>query len=280
MGLCVAGALGCDGGAGEATSFGAPDTRCYAPCEDDPSKTCTVPCPPGGATPVGNSGGTGGSGGTAGSGGAGGSSVDVTGTVVQFASLSFTDVVPYLEDITIVAPGVDTNEVQTDAKGGSFALTGVASGLQWVLAKDLDGTGGAHSTYSIQQLDGDPITVPVVPFDVIDVIGTQLDLVSLSPGTAQVVLEIDDESGVPIEGATLALTGATVGYAVAPGQYSGVAAGTGTLGLVVALNVPVAAPSEVKVTLTVPGLATPVTADVQMAPDTATYTRVGIDLTP
>ncbi len=277
MGLCVAGALGCQGGADEATSFGTPDIKCYAPCEDDPSKTCTVPCPPGGSGPVANSGG-GGAGGDIGS--TAGSGGGVTGTVVQFASTSFTDVVPYLDDITIVAPGVGTDEVEASATGGTFTLTAPKSGLRWVLAKELDGTGGAYSTYSIHWIVGDPIVVPVVPFDVIDVIGTQLDVVSLSPGTAQVVLEIDDESGVPIEGVTLALSGATIGYSIGPGQYSAVVAGTDTQGLVVGLNVPVPAPSDVKVTLTVPGLASLVTAEVRMAPDTVTYTKVGIDLTP
>lgn len=275
MGLCVVGALGCQGEA--ASSYGSPvPGTCTAPCEDDPSKTCAVPCPRGGSGPVANGGSGGDTGSTAGSGGG------VPGTVVQFASTSFTDVVPYLDDITIFVPGAGAGsaEVQVDATGGSFTLPDTASGLQWVLAQEIDGTGGAYSTYSIQWIVGDPIVVPVVPFDVIDVIGTQLDLVSLSPGTAQVVLEIDDESGVPIEGVTLALSGATIGYSIAPGQYSGVVAGTDTQGLAVALNVPVPAPSDVKVTLTVPGFASLVTAEVRMAPDTVTYTRVGIDLTP
>lgn len=276
MGLCVVGALGCQGGADESTSFGAPDNRCYVPCEDDASEMCAVQCPSAGTGPVANGGSGGDTGSTAGSGGG------VPGTVVQFASTSFTEVVPYLDDITIVVPGpgASSADVQIDATGGSFSLPGTASGLQWVLAQEIDGTGGAYSTYSIQWIVGDPITVPVVPFDVIDVIGTQLDLVSLSLGTAHVVLEIDDESGVPIEGVTLALSGATIGYSIAPGQYSTVVAGTDTQGLAVALNVPVPAPSDVKVTLSVPGLDSLVTAEVRMAPDTVTYTKVAVDLTP
>lgn len=273
-------------GDGEHQSLSSVDNKCQVPCEDDPSKTCVVTCPPNGAAAgigqgsgaAGNTG-TGASGGSAGAGGATVTAVDVTGSVVQFTSIAFDDVVTYVDPITIVVPGFETAQVETEAIGGSFALTGAASGLQWVLAKELDGVGGAYSTYSIQNLNGiDPIAARVVPVDLLDTIGTQINVVSLSPGAGHVVLEIDDVSGAPIEGAEMILAGAAIGYAVAPGQYSSAAGATGSLGIAVALNVPLPSPSEVSVALTISS--TTVSTLIQMAPDTVTYARVAVELSP
>jgi hypothetical protein len=277
VGVCLVCAFGCNPGSGD--SYGPPG-ECKVPCEDDPSEMCPCPSVAGPGMGQGSGGGgNGGSGGSGGTSGAGASSVDVTGTVVQLTTAAFDEVVPFADSITVIAPGVDTKDVQVDAIGGTFSLQGAASGQQWVLAKELDGVGGAFSTYTIQGLDGmTPITVPVVPVDVLDSIATQIEVPSLLTGTAQAVLEITDENGQALEGVALVLSGGSIGYDVAPLQYSAVAAGTGSLGRAVALNVPMGAPGELEVTLMVSG--TPWNALVQMAPDTVTYTGIALDLTP
>lgn len=278
LGLC--GALGCKS---ESQSLSAPDTGCYVPCQDDPSKTCKVPCPAGAGGPgIGQGAGAGGAGGAGSTGGAAGSveSVDVSGSVVQIVSVTFDASAPYLDPVSVVAPGPGGTEVEVDSVAGSFTLTGAAPGLQWVLAKELDGVGGAFSLYTIQDLGSQtPLGLPIVSVELLSTIGTQIDVPSLVSGAAHLVMEIGDDSGQPLEGAEIALPGADIGYAVGPGQYSASVGSTGTPGLATALNIPVAAKSDVAVTVTVAaapfnGQTYPVV--VRLAPDTATYARVSL----
>lgn len=271
LGLALCVSPGCDN-TGEETTYDPPE-QCQAPCKDDPSKTCNVPCSP--ASNPGPTLGSGG-GGVGGSTGIGGAAGGVTGTVVQFTTMDFIEYVPYTDPITIVAPGLDTMEVAADAVDGFFTLPGAVPSVQWVLAKDLDGTGGAYSTYSLQDLGGANPIVPVVPVDVLDAIAVQIDVLSLVAGRGHVVLDIADEAGQPFEGAEVFLAGSDIGYQIGPSQYSSVAVGTGTQGRAVALNVPVASKSQVTVEVTVNGVPVDPAVVVQMAPDVVTYARVGI----
>lgn len=271
-------AAGCEN---DETTFG-PPSSCLVdrPCDDDPSKTCKVPCE-GSLPPVGNPSGGGGAGGGTSTGGAGGGAVDVLGSVVTFTSAEFDETAPYADPIKIIAPGVDTATVEADVADGTFSLVGAAAGVQWVLAQDSSGgVGGAFSTYSLHNVTASgALVVPVVPVEVLNTIATQISVVGLDSGTAHLVLRISDETGAPLEGVTVSpLGGSTVGYDSGPGFYTSNATGTGNLGLAVALNVGVAGAGTVDVAMTHLGEA--YDATIPIAPNAVTYALIGIDLTP
>ncbi len=237
--LLGGGALGCQ--PSEASGSGPKPCFVDAPCETNTSLTCQVPCKTVPSNPSGSSGG-GSAGGAGGTGGAGGASVDVSGSVVRFDTTTFDQVVPHADLTKIRALDVDGQPITVDtAVDGTFAMTGVAEGNQWVLAADASGgSAGIFSTYSVQPMDGmGLLEVPVVPVTVLDDIAILVDVPSFTPGAAHLVLRfVDDASGLPVEGVTLgALAGGQYGFDTGgQGAYTTLPAQTGPLGMGVVLN--------------------------------------------
>src|SRR5262249_52765591 len=150
---------------------------------------------------LGSTEGSGGQGGATTGGGAGVMAVEVSGKVEAFATVAFDiqDVKLYTGPIKVIAPGAATKTVEADAAGGAFDLTGAAAGDQWVLAQDPSGpSNGPFATYSYQVLDGQSIVVPVVPFDLLDAVATQLGGVGLTPGRAHMILVIENAAHQPV----------------------------------------------------------------------------------
>lgn len=265
----------------DTTGTNGPGCLVDVPCEDDPAKTCQENvCNNQGGPGLGQTGSTG-TGGSGGSSGSGGGSVEVTGNIVEITTTAFDASVPYTGAIKVIAAGATTATVESDAVDGSFALADAASGTQWVLAQDASGgMGGVFSTYSVQVLDGaTPVVLPAVAVDVMESVGTQVGVGSLLAGSAHLVLEVADENGLLLDGVELQeLSGATVVYDVAPGQYAVGVGGTGAQGLALALNVDLPAMGTVMVSMTYNGDSYLV--PLAMAPDTVTYRLVTLDMTP
>lgn len=279
----VAGLLSLVGCSSETAALTSPgDCFVDAPCEDDPSKTCKVPCP--NNSPAGGiAGGTGGSGGTSSTGTAGSAGaavIDVTGSVVEFVDTTFDQTVPYFDEITVHAEG-PSGEVTGKSDNGALQLLSVFEGAQWIWAESPTPVlGFAYSTYSRPILSANKeLIVQVVPVQAVQDIATQINVSLLADGSAHLVLRTVDSSGNPLQGVTAGgLAGASVGYDVGPGQFFSGADGTGSLGLAVVLNVAVPSKGTATVSFTAEGntysLAVPV------APDSVTYTDVIFDGAP
>ncbi|MFO0588325.1 MAG: hypothetical protein U0441_12325 [Polyangiaceae bacterium] len=242
IGALVAGALGCS--PADTTSGSGPGD-CYvdAPCDTDPAKTCKVPCESvkGGGKGGGSGGGS--STGTAGAGGSGGNvPIDVDGITATFVDASFTSTNAYSEAVKIYASDPDGQLVTADATNGTFLLTGVAAGEQWIFAEDQsNGAGQVWSTYTPQVLDAaTKLTAPLVTKAVLQDVAIQVNVASVSTGSAHMVLQfVSASSGEPVDGVALApIAGATFAFDTGgPGQYAVNPAETGALGTAVVFNV-------------------------------------------
>ncbi len=246
-----------------------------APCDTDPSQTCKVPCKPGMSGGGHGNGGSGG-GATTSGGAGGGGPVDVTGSVVIFTDDAFSTTTPYTGDVHVVAPGADTQTVETDTVGGDFELKSAASGGQWILAESSGASDAPFSTYSYQELDGlSPLVLPMVPVNVLDDVAVQLNVASFGADRAQIVVLVNDESGNPLPGVSVGpLGGATFGYEIGAGEYVLNPAETTDLGVAVALNVSVAADGTVDVPFTYNNKVNK--RALRLAPDTVTFAAVTI----
>ncbi|MBK8257379.1 MAG: hypothetical protein IPK82_32510 [Polyangiaceae bacterium] len=277
---CALSLVGCSAETASLTSPG--DCFVDAPCEDDPSKTCKVPCPnnsPAGGI-AGGTGGTGGTSGTGTAGSAGAAVIDVTGSVVEFVDATFDQTVPYFDEITVHAEG-PSGEVTAKSDNGELQLLSVFEGAQWIWAESPTPVlGFAYSTYSRPILSaGTNLVVQVVPVEVMQDIATQINVSSLDQGSAHLVLRTVDSSANPLQGVTAGgLSGASVGYDVGPGQFFSGADGTGSLGLAVVLNVAVPSKGTATVSFTAEG--NTYSLEVPVAPDSVTYTDVIFDASP
>lgn len=191
---------------------------------------------------VGATAGTGGAGGATGTGGSTGVA-DISGTVAVLDSNTFDHLSEYPKKAHIIAPGPGgTVEGEYGGTGLPFGLTGVSTGIQWLLAQDESaGSSGILSTYSAHKLsNGASLVLPVVDQQVLQsIIFSQPNSPNLSGLASQIILLVRRQ-GSPASGVTLTSSafGGIVAYDVSAGVYSSVGAKkTGGSGVILMLNV-------------------------------------------
>lgn len=274
IGALVAGALGCSP-ADTSSGTGPQDCFVDAPCDTDPAKTCKVPCE--NVKGGGNGSGTGGT--TAGTGGAGGGGgnvpIDVNGVTALFTDATFSTTNVYSEAVKIHAVDPDGQLVTADASSGTFLLSGVAAGEQWIFAEDQSGgVEQVWSTYAPQYLTAaTKLTVPLVPRSVLEDVAIQVNVASYAPGSAQLVLHfVNETTGEAVPGVAIApLAGATYAFDTGgPGQFAVNPAETGALGSAVIFNVTVPS-SEADITLSYTHDNTPEKATIRVGQGRVTY---------
>lgn len=173
----------------------------------------------------------------------GGVAVDVSATVVVYGEPTFTAADVYGSAATLEADKAGGGTVSVPygaADGTTVTLTGVASGLEWVLVRDdSGGQTGILSTYSLHTFPANGTALlPVLSRPVLSAIFSGLPLPGvLDAAAAQIVLRFG-RKGVPLAGIKLAapVHGTTVVFDNGPGVYTTDAQATSTGGMLLLLN--------------------------------------------
>jgi hypothetical protein len=183
---------------------------------------------------VGGVGGGGGNG--AGGEGQGGETATVSGNVVIVNSPAFDTAAAYAKPAVVYGEDPSGKELSQPYDGTSFTIDGVATGDTWFLVEPSDISDAAFPTYSLQRVEDDKLTLPLLDQQVLAEIALDAGI-ALSSSQAQVVIRLTDSKNNPIGGITAESAGAgLILYDFGPASYSVQNKTTGERGLIVILN--------------------------------------------
>lgn len=184
-----------------------------------------------GSSGVGGSGGEGSGGGQG-----GGETATVSGKVVVVNSLAFDTAAAYVKAAVVYGEDPSGKELSQPYDGTSFTIDGVATGDTWFLVEPDDTTDAAFPTYSLQRVDDDPLTLPLLDQQVLAEVALDAS-VTLSTSEAQIVIRLTDGKNNPLQGITATSAGAgVILYDFGPASYSVQNKATGERGMIVILN--------------------------------------------
>ena len=184
-----------------------------------------------GSTPPDPSG-SGGAGGGQGQGG--GETATVTGNVETISNSGFDSAFAYTKPALVSADGLSGKQLSADYDGSTFTLDGVASGTTWFRVGPKDTSDTVFPTYSVQQIPGDKLALPVLDQQVLAAIAFQTGL-TISTLHAQIVLRVT-RGKAALAGVTAASAGAGAILYDVGGDYGAQSAGTNGRGVIVILN--------------------------------------------